>query len=380
MRSKLHALLKTLIATPSITPHDAGCQDDLQQWLQTRGFQCERMDCGPVSNLFATYGQGHPHVLFAGHTDVVPTGDRTHWKADPFTLYEEDGYWFGRGVADMKGSLACMLLAAEQLLTAPSAFQGTLSLMITSGEEGDDFMQGTPWMMQCLHDRGVVFDYCLVGEPSSDIRVGDVIKIGRRGSLTGHLTLNGKQGHVAYPHLAENPIHRLAPVLTQLTTMNWDQTNTPPFPPTTLQFTHIQAGGDANNVIPGTLSLTFNFRYSTEHTAEQLQAAFLTCFQSHGLIPTIHWQQNGRPFLTEQGVLLEACRSVITQHTGHAPTLSTAGGTSDGRFIAPYGIEVIELGPVNATIHQVNESVRIQDLETLVVLYREICKQLSLLK
>ncbi len=364
----IHDLLAELIAFQSLTPHDAGCQDYLARYLEALGFHCQRWDNNPVSNLFARIGTGHPFFLFAGHTDVVPVGDRSKWLADPFVLSAKDGMLYGRGTADMKGSIAAMLCAASRFVHDHQQFTGSLGFLITSGEEGDEFDRGTPYVMTQLHQLNMLPDYCLVGEPSSQTRVGDVIKIGRRGSLTGQFVFHGKQGHVAYPHLAENPIHTTARALSELIQIEWDQGNTH-FPPTTLQITHVHAGGDASNVIPGELTLHLNSRYSTEQTAETLMHRIETLFKQHGLAPTIAWRLNGKPFLTEQGRLLTVCIGAITAETGVAPELSTSGGTSDGRFIAPYGVEVIELGPVNATIHQVNECVALADLKQLTELY-----------
>lgn len=374
----LKTLLADLIRYPSITPHDANCQEYMIAYLEALGFQCLRFNNPPVSNFFAYWSNGeelnNPLFIFAGHTDVVPVGQQQQWLSDPFTLHEQDDRFYGRGVADMKGSLACMMIAAarfvEHARTQP--VKGSLGFLITSGEEGDHFDLGTPYVMVQLQAQGIYPQFCVVGEPSSLSRVGDMIKIGRRGSLTATITLIGKQGHVAYPHLADNPIHKIIPALTELTTTQWDTGNTH-FPPTSLQMTHIRAGGEANNIIPSELHLNFNFRYSTEHTAASLKTAVEACFARYTLSPTIRWQLNGEPFLTAQGTLLTQAISAIETHTQHAPELSTSGGTSDGRFIAPYGIEVVEIGPVNETIHQVNECVRVKDLEILSDIYYSLC-------
>jgi len=368
-------LLTRLVSYQSVTPHDAGCQDFMIDYLQQLGFHCQRFDNPPVANFFASYGQGFPHLLFAGHTDVVPVGDLKKWLTDPFTLTEKNGMLYGRGVADMKGSLACMLLAASDFVKNYPQFQGTLGFLITSGEEGDHFDLGTPFVMSELHQQGIKPDFCIIGEPSSSQKAGDVIKIGRRGSLTGKLILHGKQGHVAYPHLASNPVHTISPALTELIATCWDEGNAY-FPPTSLQITHIQAGGQANNIIPGDLTLHFNFRYSPEQTATGLMQAVQACFEHHGLSPEIEWRLNGEPFLTAKGRLLEHCVNIIKAKTGQTPELSTSGGTSDGRFIAPFNVEVIELGPVNATIHQVNESVFLDELNTLHAIYYSLCEAL----
>ncbi len=371
----IEALLANLIKYQSITPDDAGCQEHMIAYLEQLGFDCQRFNNGPVANFFASMGKGAPLLVFAGHTDVVPVGDLRKWHTDPFKLHEDNGMLYGRGSADMKGSLACMLVAASRFVKAHPQFTGSLGFLITSGEEGDDFDLGTPYVMEKLHQQGIKPDFCIVGEPSSSNRVGDVIKIGRRGSLTGKLTLHGKQGHVAYPHLAINPIHQISPALTQLTATHWDEGNAY-FPPTSLQITHIQAGGQAGNIIPGDLTLHFNVRFSPELTASALKQSVQACFKQHGLNPEIEWRLNGEPFLTQKGRLLKSSISIIKEQTGKAPELSTSGGTSDGRFIAPYGVEVIELGPVNATIHQVNECVASADLTRLTEIYYALCEKL----
>ena len=371
----LKELLAKLVSFQSVTPEDAGCQDYIIQLLQDIGFTCKRYDNPPVANFFARFGDKGPLLVFAGHTDVVPVGDQSKWHTDPFKLQEKDGILYGRGTADMKGSIASMLIAAARFVKAYPDIAGSLGFLITSGEEGDEFDLGTPYVMEKLHKEGIHPDYCIVGEPSSSYHVGDVIKIGRRGSLTASLELHGKQGHVAYPHLAENPIHKIAPALTELTSTLWDEGNAH-FPPTSLQITSIQSGGKAGNIIPGELTLQFNFRYSTEQTDATLKNAVEACFTRHQLNPVITWRLNGKPFLTSRGRLLESSVAAITALTNQKPELSTSGGTSDGRFIAPYGVEVIELGPVNATIHQVNECVSLADLETLSDIYYQVCESL----
>lgn len=368
-------LLAELIGFQSITPHDAGCQEYIIKVLQKLGFTCQRFDNPPVANFFARIGNAGPLLVFAGHTDVVSVGDYSKWNTDPFLLHEQEGFLYGRGSADMKGSLACMLVSAARFIKTHPTFAGSLGFLITSGEEGDDFDLGTPYVMQELKKLGTHIDYCIVGEPSSTKRVGDVIKIGRRGSLTATIEIHGKQGHVAYPHLAENPIHKLSPALLELTTTVWDEGNAH-FPPTSLQITHIQSGGQANNIIPGELKLQFNFRFSTEQSTKTLKTAVEDCFARHSLKPLITWRVNGEPFLTAGGRLLDSCIDVIQAKTHQKPELSTSGGTSDGRFIAPYGVEVVELGPVNATIHQVNECVALADLEVLSSIYYSICEKL----
>lgn len=375
--TELRTLLEKLINFESISPNDAGCQDFMIEFFQRQGFYCERFDKPPVANFFACLGNSAPLIIFAGHTDVVPVGEEHQWLTPPFALNEKDGMLYGRGCADMKGSLAAMMIMAADFTRNHPKFNGSLGFLITSGEEGEDFAHGTPHVMAELHKRGIHPDYCIVGEPSSSNDLADVVKIGRRGSLTGKLRLQGIQGHVAYPHLAKNPIHLISPVLTELTTTQWDCGNEH-FPPTSLQITQIHSGGLANNVIPGVLHMNFNFRFSTEQTAQSLQKAVLDCFARHNLKPDIEWMLNGEPFLTSKGLLLESTIKAIKQVTARVPELSTSGGTSDGRFIAPYGVEVVELGPINATIHQVNESVSLADLDLLRQVYYSICEQILL--
>lgn len=375
MMTDLQSLLATLISFPSITPHDAGCQRFMMAYLQELGFACQPLDKMPVSNFFARLGNEKPLLMFAGHTDVVPVGDSNKWQSDPFLLTKQNDLLYGRGTADMKGSLAAMLLMAKHFVEKCPDFKGSLGFLITSGEEGDDFELGTPFVMATLKEQGIIPDYCIVGEPSSTSQVGDVLKIGRRGSLTASMTLHGKQGHVAYPHLAENPIHRISPALAELARQEWDQGNQH-FPPTSMQITQIQAGGQANNIIPGELGLNLNFRFSTEQTVEGLQMAVENCFARHGLKPQINWRINGLPFLTAKGKLLDSCIKAIREVMDITPELSTSGGTSDGRFIAPFGVEVIELGPVNATIHQVNEHVSLTDLEKLARIYISLSQKI----
>lgn len=371
----IQTILEKLISYPSITPDDAGCQDYIIEMLEQLGFQCQRLNNPPVSNFYASIGTGTPRFIFAGHTDVVPVGDHGKWLTDPFCLTDKNGMLYGRGVADMKGSLACMLVAVARFIKTHPHFTGSLGFLITSGEEGDKCGLGTPYVMAKLHEQGMLPDFCVVGEPSSTKYVGDMIKIGRRGSLNAKLTLHGKQGHVAYPHLAENPIHTISPALAELSTTRWDEGNAN-FPPTTLQVTHIHAGGQASNIIPGELTLHFNIRFSNEQNAADLQKKVEACFVRHQLNTSIEWNLSGEPFLTARGRLLDSCVSVIQSHTNQNPELSTSGGTSDGRYIAPFGVEVIEFGPVNATIHQVNECVALDDLTVLAEMYYAICQSL----
>ena len=371
----LKEVLANLIAYPSISPDDKDCQKWMIQFLNDVGFSCQIMNQGPVSNFFACYGTNGPLLVFAGHTDVVPVGELAKWNTDPFTLTETDGLLYGRGTADMKGSLASMLLMAKRFISTYPSFKGRLGFLITSGEEGDDYHLGTPFVMEQLKQQGIHIDYCIVGEPSSTAKLGDVIKIGRRGSLNARISIHGKQGHVAYPHLAENPIHKMSAALAQLSSTEWDSGNEY-FPPTSMQITHLHSGGHASNIIPGELTMHLNFRYSTEQTDHSLKKQVEAILNHYTLNPTIEWRLSGQPFLTSKGALLEHCQAAIYEQTGMQPELSTSGGTSDGRFIAPYGVEVVELGPVNATIHQVNECVSLEDLNLLEAVYFSICEKL----
>ncbi|MGC1183083.1 succinyl-diaminopimelate desuccinylase [Legionella sp.] len=374
---ELKQLLFELIRFPSITPKDAGCQEFMIQFLQDIGFSCQRMNQGVVSNFFAIYGETGPLLVFAGHTDVVPVGDVTKWLTDPFIMKEEDDLLYGRGTADMKGSLACMMLMAKRFTQSYPDFPGRLGLLITSGEEGDDYDLGTPYVMEQIKNQGIHIDYCVVGEPSSTTQVGDVIKIGRRGSLSAKIKLQGKQGHVAYPHLAENPIHKISPVLAKITSTIWDEGNAY-FPATSMQITYINSGGTASNIIPGDLLMHLNFRYSTQLTHHLLKEKVIATFNEFNLYPSIEWHLSGEPFLTAKGFLLESSQQAIIENLSISPELSTSGGTSDARFIAPYGVEVIELGPINATIHQANECVSLASLHQLESLYFSICQKLLL--
>ncbi len=373
---QLTNILTQLVACPSISPEDAGCQLKMITFLKQLGFRCETYHCSPVHNFYAEYGVGDKLLVFAGHTDVVPTGDQSLWHQDPFSLRIREGIAYGRGVADMKGSLAAMLMTAKRWVTHhPNS--GRVGFLITSGEEGDDYAHGTPYVLQQLYKQGHKIDYCIVGEPSSTHSVGDMIKIGRRGSLSAKVLVQGKQGHVAYPHLAKNPIHLAAPALAELTAMHWDE-GSEYFPPTSLQITHVHAGGQAGNIIPQDLQIHFNIRFSTIHSVKDLKEKITACFDRHQLKPNIEWILSGEPFLTQTGKLLEACDDVIRKYKQKSPEFSTSGGTSDGRFIAPYGIEVIELGPSNQSIHQINESVSLEDLVLLSEMYYDIlCEILS---
>lgn len=373
----LQELLKNLIQFESITPADAGCQDYMLNFFEQTGFVCQKMDNAPVSNFFARFGSKSPLLVFAGHTDVVCPGDLNRWHASPFELHENGKQLIGRGVADMKGALAAMMHMAARYVQAHPDFEGSLGFLITSGEEGEEYDKGTPYMMQVLKDQGISIDYCVVGEPSSAVTVGDTLKIGRRGSLTGYLSLKGKQGHVAYPHLALNPIHAISPVIAELSQRVWDEGNAY-FPPTSFQISHISAGTDATNVIPGEIILHFNFRYSTEQTVDQLKTSVMASFKAAGLTPDLVWRHSGEPFLTSSGVLLTKTMESIEALTDKKPALSTSGGTSDGRFIAPFGVEVLELGLINASIHQINEWTRLEDLELLEKIYFNLCENIFL--
>lgn len=369
-------LAQELISRRSVTPEDAGCQTLMIDHLQRQGFRIERLPFGEVNNFWARRGEQTPLFCFAGHTDVVPTGPEADWTSPPFEPQIREGLLYGRGTADMKGSLAAMITAVQTFVAAHPDHGGSIAFLITSDEEGPA-TDGTVKVMETLQSRGENIDYCLVGEPSSTERVGDVIKNGRRGSLNGRLRVIGKQGHVAYPHLANNPLHAFAPILARLCTRQWDQGNDS-FPPTSFQVSNLNVGTGAENVIPGELTAQINFRFSTESSAESL------CLQVEQLLDQgefeyqLDWRVSGHPFLTKTGALVDAARMAVEEITGYPAELSTAGGTSDGRFIAPTGAQVLELGPLNTTIHQVNECVGVQDLDTLSAIYVRILKLLLL--
>jgi len=363
-----------LIREPSVTPYDADCQTLMIRRLEAIGFRIERLRFGDVDNFWARRGTEAPVFCFAGHTDVVPTGPVEQWKIPPFEPRIEDGILTGRGAADMKGSLAAMVVACERFVAENPTHRGSIAYLITSDEEGVA-VDGTVRVVETLEARHEKIDWCLVGEPSSTRLVGDVIKNGRRGSLGGVLTVHGRQGHVAYPHLAENPIHRALPALAELAAETWDNGNDF-FPATSFQISNINAGTGANNVIPGDLEVVFNFRYSTELTETQLRERTEAVLKRHGLNYTLNWKLSGHPFLTPRGDLVDAAVSAIKAITGRDTELSTSGGTSDGRFIAPTGAQVVELGPVNKTIHQINECVSAEDLDTLTDIYQQLLKNL----
>lgn len=367
-------LTKDLIRRQSVTPEDAGCQHLMAQRLEALGFTIESMFFEDTLNLWARRGQGKPLFCFAGHTDVVPTGPLEQWTSPPFEPQIRDGMLYGRGAADMKGSLAAMVVATERFLATNPELTGDIAFLITSDEEGP-FINGTKRVIEVLESRNEKIKWCLVGEPSSTRALGDVIKNGRRGSLTGYLTVKGIQGHVAYPHLVDNPIHKAAPAIAELASTTWDSGNDY-FPATSFQISNIHAGTGATNVVPGEVQLTFNFRYSTEVSAEQLQQRVLAILDKHGLNYSIDWVLNGLPFLTDSGELVAAAVQAVQQVKGYSPSLETTGGTSDGRFIAPTGAQVLELGPCNDTIHKIDECVAVADLEPLAAMYQHILQQL----
>jgi succinyl-diaminopimelate desuccinylase len=351
----------------SVTPADEGCQEVMMTRLAAAGFQIEPLRYGSVENFWAKRGNGGPVLCFAGHTDVVPTGPLEEWKTDPFVPSVRDGILYGRGAADMKSGLAAMVTACEQFVAAHPSHKGSIAFLITSDEEGPS-VDGTKRVVETLAARKERIDWCVVGEPSSENRLGDTIKVGRRGSFSGRLTVHGVQGHVAYPQLAENPVHTFAPALAELTSRVWDQGNEH-FQPTTFQISNFNAGTGAPNVIPGELKARFNLRYSPVQSQEGLKQVVEGILKKHGVRFTIEWYVSGEPFYTQPGELSEAVSSAIETVTGGRPKLSTGGGTSDGRFIAPLGAQVVELGVVNATIHKVNESVRVEDIDKLHQIY-----------
>jgi len=370
------SLTKQLIARTSVTPDDAGCQQIMIERLQQLGFSVTNLRFEDVDNFWAIRGDQGPILCFAGHTDVVPTGPVENWRSPPFEPTAADGQLYGRGAADMKGSLAAMVVAVEQFIAEHPNHQGRIAFLITSDEEGVA-KNGTVKVVEWLQQQGITPEYCLVGEPSSTTVCGDTIKNGRRGSLGAKLRIIGQQGHVAYPHLASNPIHKVAPALTDLCQEEWDQGNEF-FPATSFQISNINGGTGATNVIPGELNLVFNFRFSTQVTDQQLRERTAAILDRHGLDYQLEWALSGQPFLTPAGELVDAAVASIKQTRGLDTQLSTAGGTSDGRFIAPMGTQVLELGPVNASIHQVDENVSIQDLELLTEMYQRVLENLLL--
>jgi succinyl-diaminopimelate desuccinylase len=374
MESETLLLLTELIARPSVTPDDKGCQKILIERLSAIGFECETLIFEDVTNLWARRGTSTPVLAFIGHTDVVPTGPLDEWQSDPFKPEIRDGLLYGRGAADMKSGIAAMVTACERFVQAHPDHTGSMALLITSDEEGPA-QYGTVKVIETLETRGEKIDWALVGEPSSTSQLGDVVKNGRRGSIGATLTINGVQGHVAYPHLADNPVHRAMPALTELCELEWD-TGNEFFPATSFQISNINAGTGVHNVIPGQVEINFNLRYSTELDHRQIIDTTETILKKHNLDYNIDWDHSGYPFLTAEGPLVEAAKASIKAVTGLDTELSTAGGTSDGRFIAPTGAQVLELGPVNASIHKINEHVRVSDLDSLSEIYQGILERL----
>lgn len=367
-------LTKDLISRQSVTPEDAGCQDLMAERLEKIGFTITHLKNGDVKNLWARRGTEAPLFVFAGHTDVVPTGPVENWTYPPFQPTEDNGLLYGRGTADMKSSLASMIIASEEFIKQHEDHKGSIAFLITSDEEGPA-TEGTVAVLEHIASKNEKIDWCLVGEPSSTSKLGDIVKNGRRGSLGVTLTIHGKQGHVAYPHLAQNPIHLASPILDELAKTEWDKGNSS-FPPTSFQISNINAGTGATNVIPGAIEVIFNFRFSTELNEEIIRQRVTAIIEKHDIKYDIEWNLSGNPFLTEEGELVAATQKAIKSITGYETELSTAGGTSDGRFIAPTGAQVIELGPLNKTIHQVDENVPIADMEPLSAIYAEILKNL----
>jgi succinyl-diaminopimelate desuccinylase len=374
MTDRTLQLAQELIRRRSVTPDDQGCQDLMIERLQAIGFDVQRLRYEDVDNFWARRGSDEPLVVFAGHTDVVPTGPVEDWQSDPFAAAVIEGKLYGRGAADMKSSLAAFITAIEDFVQAHPQHKGSIGLLITSDEEGPS-VNGTVKVVEWLRQNNIQIDYCVVGEPSSEKELGDIIKNGRRGSLNGKLTVFGKQGHVAYPHLAINPIHQVAPALTELVNETWDEGNEY-FPATSFQVSNIHGGTGAENVIPGKLEIDFNFRFSTSVTDAELRQRTESILQRHGLNFQLDWRLSGNPFLTEVGALVDAAQQATNKVLGHTPKLSTGGGTSDGRFIAPTGAQVVELGPLNQTIHQVNEHIAASDPAKLSSIYRMILENL----
>lgn len=374
MTSPTIALAQELIRRQSITPEDTGCQNLIAERLAKIGFANEPMPHKEVQNLWSRFGKQSPVVVFAGHTDVVPTGPAERWQYPPFGAEIHDGQLYGRGTADMKGSVAAFIVAVENFLQKHPSPKGSIALLLTSDEEGPA-VEGTVRVVEALQARNEAIDYCIVGEPTCETQLGDTLKNGRRGSLSGKLTVQGIQGHIAYPHLARNPIHQLAPALTELAATQWDQGNDY-FPPTTWQVSNIHGGTGATNVIPGTVEVLFNFRFSTASTEEGLKARVHEILDRQGLQYQLEWELSGEPYLTGRGTLVEAMSEAIGEICGQTPALSTSGGTSDGRFIAKHCPEVIEFGPLNATIHKIDEHVPVTDLERLAEIYEKALEKL----
>jgi succinyl-diaminopimelate desuccinylase len=372
--SQTLALTEDLMARRSVTPSDGGCQQVMAARLEVAGFTVERLTFGNVENLWARRGRDAPVLCFAGHTDVVPPGPLEEWASDPFVPSIRDGVLFGRGAADMKSGLAAMVTATESFVAACPSHRGSIAFLVTSDEEGPS-VDGTRRVVETLRSRGERIDWCVVGEPSSEATVGDTIKVGRRGSLSGRLTVHGVQGHIAYPQLAENPVHTLAPALAELTRRVWDE-GTEHFEPTSFQVSNLNAGTGAPNVIPGELKARFNLRYSPVQTLEGLKATVEEILRRHAVRYSLDWYVSGEPFYTPPGHLSSAVGAAVQEVTGAQPKLSTGGGTSDGRFIATLGAQVVELGVVNASIHKVNECVAVADLEGLHRMYLNVLRNL----
>lgn len=370
------ALTRELIARPSVTPDDAGCQALIARRLTAAGFRCESLRFGDVDNLWAVHGVDGPTLVLLGHTDVVPPGPLDTWSSDPFVPEIRDGVLYGRGAADMKGSVAAFVVALERFVAAHPDHPGRVALLVTSDEEGDA-VDGVRQVAETFRKRGERIDWCVTGEPSSKATLGDLLRVGRRGTLSATLNVIGVQGHVAYPEKARNPIHQAMPALSELAARRWDE-GFETFPPTSLQISNIHAGTGANNVIPGDLSALFNLRFNPNWRAEQLERECEDVLRRHGLEYTIRWHRGGEPFYTPEGPLRAAARSVLGRYCGGAPEESTGGGTSDARFIAPLGAQCIEIGPVNASIHKVDENVAVADLERLPGLYRELIERMLL--
>ena len=372
--SEVFELACALIARPSVTPDDAGCQQLIAQRLQRAGFAIEHLRFGEVDNLWATHGDGGPVLVLLGHTDVVPAGPRAAWSSDPFAPELRDGVLYGRGAADMKGSVAAFVVALEQFVQARPDHRGTVALLLTSDEEGDA-IEGVRKVAEVFRQRGQAIDWCITGEPSSKAVLGDLVRVGRRGSLSATLTVRGVQGHVAYPEKARNPIHEALPALQELAARRWDD-GYDSFPPTSLQISNLHSGTGANNVIPGEATALFNLRYNPHWDASRLQAECEAILHAHALDFDVEWHRSGEPFHTPEGPLRLAAREVLAEHAGAPPEESTGGGTSDARFIAPLGAHCIEIGPVNASIHKVDEHVRVADLEALPALYLRLLERL----
>ena len=367
-------LAQALVARRSVTPDDAGCLDLIARHLEPLGFVCERMDSNGVANLWARHGTAAPLFCFAGHTDVVPTGPVEQWHSDPFVPTIRDGVMYGRGTADMKSSIAAFVAAVAAVHDKHADHRGSIALLLTSDEEGPA-VDGTVKVVEAFARRGERLDYCIVGEPTSVKRAGDMIKNGRRGSLSAELIIKGVQGHVAYPHLAKNPVHEMAPAIAELAQTEWDRGNEY-FPPTTWQISNIHAGTGANNVIPGAVHIRSNFRFSTASTVESLQTRMHGILDRHGLEYDLNWSYDGRPYLTGKGDLVDVVTRAIRKVTGIDTQLSTTGGTSDGRFIADICSQVVECGPTNATIHKIDECIPLEDLEALPKIYEQILIEL----